>query len=244
MWSGTTDTIVQQVPKNYMYNDKVFILDEITTENCAYLLGDLSTFIFNPENMGKRLQFFINSPGGESFVMMNIIGLMNIAKLYNMSLETFVLGHVASAASLIAVHGTERLMSKVATHHLHFGTLFNITTKQTEIEKIYKQNTEYSENIRNLYLECSHGKLSPNVLDKLCEDERGILNAEQCLKYGLCDHIIEHDLDLKNQEEQARIDFEEEFQKHVKELAKLEREKKKSNKKTNKAKKKVSKKDE
>ena len=44
MWSGTTDTIVQQVPKNYMYNDKVFILDEITTENCAYLLGDLSTF--------------------------------------------------------------------------------------------------------------------------------------------------------------------------------------------------------
>ena len=207
-------------------------------------MGDLSTFIFNPENMGKRLQFFINSPGGESFVMMNIIGLMNIAKLYNMSLETFVLGHVASAASLIAVHGTERLMSKVATHHLHFGTLFNITTKQTEIEKIYKQNTEYSENIKNLYLECSHGKLSPNVLDKLCEDERGILNAEQCLKYGLCDHIIEHDLDLKNQEEQARIDFEEVFQKHVKELAKAEREKKKSSKKTNKAKKKVSKKDE
>ena len=119
-----------------------------------------------------------------------------------------------------------------------------ITTKQTEIEKIYKQNTEYSENIKNLYLECSHGKLSPNVLDKLCEDERGILNAEQCLKYGLCDHIIEHDLDLKNQEEQARIDFEEEFQKHVKELAKAEREKKKSSKKTNKAKKKVSKKDE
>ena len=90
MWSGTTDTIVQQVPKNYMYNDKVFILDEITTENCAYLLGDLITIIFNPENIGKRLQFFINSPGCESFVMMNIIGLMNIAKLYNMSLETFV----------------------------------------------------------------------------------------------------------------------------------------------------------
>ena len=81
-------------------------------------------------------------------------------------------------------------------------------------------------------------------MDKLCEDERGILNAAQCLKYGLCDHIIEHDLDLKNKEEQARIDFEEEFQKHVKELAKAEREKKKSSKKTNKAKKKVSKKDE
>lgn len=230
MWSGTTDTIVQQIPKNYMFVDKVFILDEITTDNCAYLIGDLSNFIFNPDNMGKRLQFFINSPGGESFVMMNIIGLMNIAKLYNIELETFVLGHVASAASLIAVHGTERFMSKIATHHLHFGTLFNVTTKQTEIEKIYKQNTEYSENIRNLYLESSNGKLSPNLLDKLCEDERGILNAEQCLKFGLCDHIIEHDLVIKNKEEQSRIDFEEQYQKHIKELAKLERENKKAKK--------------
>jgi len=227
MWSGTTDTIMQQVPRNYMFTDKVFILDEITTENCAYLIGDLSNFIFNPDNMGKRLQFFINSPGGESFVMMNIIGLMNIAKLYNITLETFVLGHVASAASLIAVHGTERFMSKIATHHLHFGTLFNVTTKQTEIEKIYKQNTEYTENIKNLYLDCSDGKLSINLLDKLYEDERGILNADQCLKYGLCDHIIEHDLVLKNEEEKARIDFEEIYQKHIKELAKAEREKKK-----------------
>lgn len=228
MWSGTTDTIMQQVPKNYMYNDKIFILDEITTESCAYLIGDLSTFIFNPENLGKRLQFFINSPGGEVSVMMNIISLMNIGKLYNMDLETYVLGHVASAASLIAVHGTQRVMSKIATHHLHFGTLFNITTKQTEIEKIYKQNTEYSENIKNLYLDCCRGKLSPDVLEKLYEDERGILNAEQCLKYGLCDCIIEHDLDLKNKEEKARIDFEEEYQKHVKELARLKRESRKA----------------
>lgn len=217
MWSGNSDNILQQVPRNYMFGDKIFIYDVITTENMAHLIGDLSTYVLNYENMGRKLSFFINSVGGDVSVMMNIIGLMNIAKLNDIDIDTYVLGHAASAASMIAVNGNCRIMSKLATHHLHFGTIFDVTTKQSEIEKICNQNTEYAENMKNLYLTACKGKLSRETLDRLEEDERGILNAKQCLKYGLCDVIIEDELVSKVNEEYSRTKFEEIYKKHLKE---------------------------
>ena len=140
MWSGTSDNITQQLPRNYMYGDQVFILDEITSDNCAYLIGDLTAFVMNQGNYGKRLTFIINSPGGEVSVMMNIIGLMNLAKINDIDVITFVLGRVGSAASLIAVQGSERVISRVATHFVHFGSIFDITSKYSEIKKICNQN--------------------------------------------------------------------------------------------------------
>ena len=246
MWSGNTDSVLQQVPRNYMFGDKIFIYDVITTENCAHLIGDLSTYVLNYENAGRKLSFFINSPGGEVSVMMNIIGIMNIAKLNDISIDTYVLGHAASAASLIAVNGTCRIMSKLARHHLHFGTIFDITTKQSEIEKTYLQNIEYSENMKNIYLECCQGKLSRETLDKLEEDERGLLNAKQCLKYGLCDIVVEDALSDKMKDENSRSLFEEQYRKHLKEEERKKREsiKKEKIKKKSKNSKKVIKKDE
>lgn len=244
MWSGSSDNILQQVPRNYMYNEQVFILDEITTENCAYLIGDLTTFIMNPANYGKKLSFIINSPGGDVSVMMNIIGLINLAKINDMDVVTFVLGSAGSAASLIAVHGTERIISRIARHFVHFGTIFNITTKYSEIKKICDQNEEYAENMKSLYLEACGGKLPLDVLEKLESDERGYLNAQQCIKYGLADYILEETLDVKNNEEHERFEFEKLFKKHkekeakeLKQKAKEERMAKKKEKAKSKSKK-------
>lgn len=213
MWSGNIDMLTNQTPKNYMYGDKVFILDEITSENCAFLIGDLSTFIFEEQNRGKGLSFFINSPGGETYVMMSIIGLMNIAKLYDIEITTFVLGTAASAASMIAVQGDRRFMTNVSRHLVHFGSIWDVTTKNSEIEKIYEQNKEYADNLDNLYLTACGGKLTKHVLDKLKRDERGYLNAEDCVKYGFCDSIIEDELTQKRIYEEEKNIFERNFTK-------------------------------
>jgi len=213
MWSGNIDMLTNQTPKNYMYGDKVFILDEITSENCAFLIGDLSTFIFEEQNRGKGLSFFINSPGGETYVMMSIIGLMNIAKLYDIEITTFVLGTAASAASMIAVQGDRRFMTNVSRHLVHFGSIWDVTTKNSEIEKIYEQNKEYADNLDNLYLTACGGKLTKHVLDKLKRDERGYLNAEDCVKYGFCDSIIEDELTQKRIYEEEKNVFERNFTK-------------------------------
>lgn len=215
MWSGNTDILTNQTPKNYMYGEKVFILDEITSENCAYLIGDLSTFVFAEENRGKNLSFFINSPGGETYTMMSIIGLINIAKLYDIEVTTFVLGTAASAASMIAVQGDRRFMTNVSRHLVHFGSIWDVTTKNSEIEKIYEQNKEYADNLDNLYLTACGGKLTKSMLDKLKRDERGYLNAEDCVKYGFCDNIIENELTQKKFYDEQKDVFEQNFTKAI-----------------------------
>ena len=230
MWTGNTDNLTNYSPKNYMYNDKVFILDEITDENCAYLIGDLTNFVLNEENKGKVLTIIINSPGGQVDVMMTIIGLINIAKLNNITILTFVLGLAGSAASMIAIQGDERFMSHISKHFVHFGCVFDITSKHSEIEKIYLQNKQYSESMVNLYLDACNGKLSKKVLLDLQSDERGYLTAEECLEYGLCDTIIETELFERKALEKKLAKEQEAFEEYKKEKAKLKAKKTKKNK--------------
>lgn len=239
MWSGSTDTITNQTPRNYMYGEKVFIFDEITAENCAFLIGDLGTFVFDKQNCGKGIKFFINSPGGETYTMMSIIGLMNIAKLYDIEVTTFVLGTAASAASMIAVQGDKRFMSNVSRHLVHFGSIWDVTTKNSEIEKIYAQNKEYADNLDNLYLSACGGKLTKHILDKLKNDERGYLNAEDCLKYGFCDSIIEDELFQKRIYDEQRNVFDRDFTKALTIAHKQQVQSEKKTKKPSKSKKPV-----
>lgn len=197
MWTGNNDSIGINASKNYMYNNKVFILDEITHNNCAYLIGDLTEFIFNEANHGKKLIFMINSPGGEVYTAMNLIGLINLAKLYDIEIVTIVLGYAGSAASMLAIQGNTRFIGQQAKHFVHFGSIFDVTSKHSEIEKIYLQNKEYAENMISLYQEACDGKLSRDILLKLQSDERGYVNAEACLKYGLADIVVENELAKK-----------------------------------------------
>ena len=241
MWNGNNDGINDQTPRNYMYGDKVFILSDITSENCAHLIGDLSNFIFNEENHGKVLNFIINSPGGESYTMMTIVGLINLARLYDIVINTFVLGEAGSAASLIAVSGDNRFMSNISRHFIHFGSIWDVTQKHSEIEKICYQNKEYAENLVGLYLKASKGLLTRTKLLELESDERGYLNAEDCVKYGLCDSIIEDDLYRKETYENARAAFEDGFQQMLEKQEKEKSKITKSSKKSNSSKKKTTK---
>ena len=231
MWSGSTDILTNHSPRNFMYNNKVFLLDEITDENCAYLIADLTTYIMSEENHGRPLTFIINSVGGNVNTMMTIIGLINIAKLSDIPVITFVLGLAASAASMIAVQGDERYINKISRHFIHFGCIWDITTKHTEIEKMYLQNKQYSESMIDLYLEACGGKLSREKLLSLQSDERGYLNAEECVKYGLCDAIIEDDLDIRKKEQEELDKHYGEFEEYMKQKAKQEKLAKKETKK-------------
>ena len=193
MWNGDNVSLTRDSSLNYMYKNTVYLLDEITDKSCAYLIGDLHEFVMNKQNYGTELNFIINSPGGDVYVMMTIVGLMNIAKINNITINTFVMGIAASAASVIAVQGDSRKITNVSRHFIHFGTMWNATERYSEIEKIYEQTKDYADRIDRLYLDaCS--KLTKEKLRTLQLDERGYLTAEQCIEYGLCDSIIENDL--------------------------------------------------
>lgn len=209
-WDGNNIALTKDSPKNYMYKNTVYILDEISDASCAYLIGDLHEYVTNKQNFDTPLNFIINSPGGDVYTMMTILGLISIAKLNGIKIQTFVMGVAASAASVIAVQGDIRKITKVSRHFVHFGTMWSLTERHSEIEKIYEQTKDYAERIDNLYLEACPS-LTPQILRNLQLDERGYLNAEQCVEYSLCDSIIEEDLaQLQNLQAKAE-DFEELF---------------------------------
>ena len=210
-WDGNNISISKDSPKNYMYKNTVYLLDEISDKSCAYLIGDLYEYVTNPQNFDTPLNFIINSPGGDVYVMMTIIGLINIAKLNKIQINTFVMGIAASAASVIAIQGDVRKITNVSRHFIHFGSMWSLTERHSEIEKIYEQTKDYAERIDNLYLQACPG-LSNEKLRSLQLDERGYLNAEQCIQYGLCDSIIENDLANTNKIHKDAEKFEELFE--------------------------------
>lgn len=215
MWDGNNMSLTKDSPRNYMYKNTVYLLDEISDLSCAYLIGDLYDFVTDKRNFDTPLNFIINSPGGDVSVMMTILGLMNIAKVNGIQINTFVMGVAASAASVIAIQGDVRKITKVSRHFVHFGSMWSLTERHSEIEKIYEQTKDYAERIDNLYLEACP-RLTPEKLRSLQLDERGYLNAEQCVEYGLCDSIIEDDLAyMKNVHEKAE-GFEELFEDYQK----------------------------
>ena len=210
-WDGNNMSLSKDSPRNYMYKNTVYLLDEISDKSCAYLIGDLYEYVTNPQNFDNPLNFIINSPGGDVYVMMTIIGLINIAKLNKIQINTFVMGIAASAASVIAIQGDIRKITNVSRHFIHFGSMWSLTERHSEIEKIYEQTKDYAERIDNLYLQACPG-LTAEKLRNLQLDERGYLNAEQCIEYGLCDSIIENDLADMTKIHRDAEEFEELFE--------------------------------
>jgi ATP-dependent protease ClpP protease subunit len=226
-WSGQDAELTQWSPRNYMYDNFCFIQTELSEDTCHHLIADLAKFVLSDENKGKTLNFFIDSPGGVATTMNQISGLIMVAKLREIKVITWVLGHAASSASLIAVQGDERFMSRNATHFVHFGFIPNFLTKSTEIEKSYKQNQEWHNRIKAIYLKnCKN--LTEEKLNKLMEDEFGTINGDECLELGFCDHVIDSDLDeLLSQKEQLDI-IADEFEQWKTEKEKSEKKSKKN----------------
>lgn len=204
MWAFNNDTLHLHTPRNFMAGDTVYLQDEITSDNCAYLIADIANYITCEENIGKQLKFIINSPGGEVFVAHQISGLIAMAKINNIQVITIVLGYAASAASMIAIQGDYRVMGKNAMHMVHFGSIWQEITKQTEIKKSLEYNSRLSKNMQQLYLDhCTN--LTKERLQQLEEDEFGKLFADECLKLGFCDSIVEEELDRKIKNEAKEV---------------------------------------
>ena len=125
----------------------------------------------------------------------------------------------------MAVQGDERWMSRNAFHMIHFGSIWENFTKETELEKSFKFTQEYTKRMQKIYLDhCP--KLTPTKLKELEEDEMGRLWADECLKLGICDHIIEDDYDEKVRAENESAEILEEVLK-----ARKQKQKKKAKKK-------------
>lgn len=177
---------INTVSHNYACGNKIYIHDELTLENCSYLISDIHSIIESPGI--DLIEFIINSPGGRVDMLLSLISCIKLAKRKNILVNTYITGEAASSASLLATFGDKRFMFEHTQHFIHFGTYYEHITKSSEIKKAAKEAQKFHDMAKKIYLD--NTKIDAKRLDELMEDEYGYLTAQECKKLGFCDAII------------------------------------------------------
>lgn len=196
---------------NYVSEKSIFILDKFSADTSNELIGNLADMVADLPIMPTKykidtnitspynnlpadcpiIDVYINSIGGQGNILDSIVMLLSMAKSRGTIVRTTVLSRASSCGSLLAITGTPgfRIMYSHAYHFVHFGNHCVGASKENEIEMAAKHIKETTLAKNNMYLQ--HTKLTEKELKKLQSNEQGFINAENCLRKGLCDWIID-----------------------------------------------------
>ena len=171
-------------------NNHIYFYSEVTRPRCLVLnkaIKNLTTRLHNQgttlENNPANLYLHINSYGGSVFAGLSSVDYILTAKV---PVVTIIDGCAASAATLMSVVGTKRLMHRhsfMLIHQLSSGMWGKFEDLKDDIA-----NCElFMDTIKRIYEE--HTTIPKKQLNEILK--RDIWwDAKTCLKYGLVDEII------------------------------------------------------
>lgn len=161
----------------------------VTIESCMTLTNYLKQLDVKSKQLeiqyGKTfpINLHIQSGGG---MLMPTFYVCDVIKTLDTPVHVYIDGFVASAASLIAVAGKKRYMTKhsfMLIHQLQSQSSGRLNEMKDEIANL----DFFMKNVKDLYL--TNSNISNVVLEKLLSDELWI-DSQECLKYNLIDEII------------------------------------------------------
>ncbi|WP_010651592.1 head maturation protease, ClpP-related [Oceanobacillus massiliensis] len=151
------------------------------------------------ESIQGDITIWINSPGGDVFAAAQIY---NMLMDYQGNVKVKIDGLAASAASVIAMAGTEVLMSPVAMMMIHNPMTVAIGDSK-EMQKASEMLSEVKESIINAY-EIKTG-LARSKISHLMDAESWF-NAKKAVELGFADRIL-FEADEKEEEELEAVMF-------------------------------------
>lgn len=184
-WNWVKDDAGSTLYLNGQISDETWFGDEVTPK------------IFKDELdlCQGNITVWINSPGGDVFAAAQIY---NMLMDYKGDVTVKIDGLAASAASVIAMAGTEVLMSPVAMMMIHNPMTVAIGDTQ-EMQRAIEMLSEVKESIINAY-EIKSG-LSRAKLARLMDGESWF-NAKKAIELGFADGMLVRDENQMNQEEE------------------------------------------
>jgi ATP-dependent protease ClpP protease subunit len=179
-----------QKSKNFVTDDgNVYILGEfdstISTE-VIYALVSLTEQIAHIKN--PAIHIYINSYGGDASELFSLLSILDDAKKKNITIYTHVIGVAYSAGSILAAYGDYRTMSRYSDHLLHLGCAGAEFSTFEQLKREAENNVKHFNKILQIYSE--HTKIPKKKLTEMLKDDKLYLDADQCLKYGICDEIV------------------------------------------------------
>lgn len=161
----------------------LFLNGEISDE--TWFGDEVTPRLFKEElSAGEgNITVWINSPGGDVFAAAQIY---NMLMEYPHSVTVKIDGLAASAASVIAMAGTEVFMSPVAMMMIHNPTTIAIGDAE-EMKKAVLMLSEVKESIMNAY-EIKTGLSRPKISHLM--DAESWFNATKAVELGFADGIL------------------------------------------------------
>ena len=172
-WNWVKDAAGDTLYLNGEISDETWFGDEVTPR------------LFKDELVSCQgdITVWINSPGGDVFAAAQIY---NMLMDYKGSVTVKIDGLAASAASVIAMAGTEVLISPVAMMMIHNPMTVAIGDSQ-EMQRAIEMLSEVKESIINAY-EIKSG-LSRAKISKLMDAESWF-NAKKAIEMGFADKLL------------------------------------------------------
>lgn len=137
-----------------------------------------------PVEQRKPITIYIMSDGGYMSYMWAMLDAMLTSKT---PIVTVNLGVAASAASLIYLAGSKRLMMPTATVIIHEGS----TEVAGDANKVMDATRNYNKELAKMKeFILSRSSIPPRVLNKKAKDD-WYIDSATCLEYGLCHKIVE-----------------------------------------------------
>ena len=172
-------------------NNKIYFYSEVTRPKILTLnktLSNLNTNLINQANLlqnklESNIYLHINSFGGSVFAGLSA---MDYIKSSTVPIVTAVEGCAASAATLMSVVGTHRVIRRnsfMLIHQLSSG----MWGKYEEMKDAMENNDLFMRIITDVYEE--HTKIPKRKLKEILKRDLW-LDAETCLDYGMVDEII------------------------------------------------------
>ena len=168
-----------------LLKDRIIFLGEAIDDHVANIIIAQLLFL-DAEDKTKDIKFYINSPGGSVSAGLAIYDTMQYIKA---DVATICVGMAASMASVLLAAGAKgkRMAlpnSEVMIHQVMGGMEGQASDIKIRAERILKMK----ENLNKIMAKHTGKALSQIEKDT---DRDNFMNAEESLKYGLIDKVIE-----------------------------------------------------
>jgi ATP-dependent Clp protease protease subunit len=170
-----------------LLRDRVILLEGEVHDQMANLIVAQLLYL-ESEDSDKDISMYINSPGGSVTAGMAIYDTMQFIKP---DVQTIVMGQACSMGSLLAQSGAKdkRFILPNARHMIHQpsgGARGQATDMLIQVEEIL----EMKRNLTNIYVK--HNSVGKTFEELTSDMERdNFMSAEQAVRYGLADKVIE-----------------------------------------------------
>lgn len=180
-----------------LLRDRVIMLDTEVSEHSASLIVAQMLFL-ESENPDKDISLYINSPGGLVTAGLAIYDTMQFIKC---DVQTIVMGQAASMGSMLAQAGApgKRFVlpeSRTMIHRVSSGTpgtRGSVHVQELQFEdakRTFEESQRINRRLTELYVKHN---TAGKTYDELFSDMKfdTFLSAEEAVKYGLADKVVE-----------------------------------------------------